>query len=135
MIMLGVHRQLVKTKSMDKKEDLNFLVDCVKSIMPSTIVLSWTKLKESWITVLLQSCGFLHDTRNSCRVHRWLKIRLTNLSCRSKNLSLKINPLSPHQTKVNRLRQQSNQSCLRRVHLQMILSPRRMRMTPFKLSS
>jgi len=48
--MLRVHRQLVKTKSLGRKENINFLVGCVKVIMPSTIVPSWTKLKESWIT-------------------------------------------------------------------------------------
>jgi len=59
----------MKMKSMEKKEDINFLVDRVKAIMPSTIVPSWTKLKESWITILLHCYGFLLDTRNSYRVH------------------------------------------------------------------
>ena len=41
-----------------------------------------------------------------------VEIRLTHLWCRSKYLSLKINPLSPHQTKVNRSRGQSIPSWL-----------------------
>jgi len=45
------------------------------------------------------------------------------------------NHLNPHQMKVKRSRQQLTRSCLQRIHLQMIQSPKRTRMTPSKFFS
>ena len=66
--MFKVQHQLVKVKSQDKKGNLNFPTDYVKVIMPSTIVPSWMKLKESWTIVLCCCSDSLPGTRESCRV-------------------------------------------------------------------
>src|ERR1700733_12276332 len=98
--MLNAHHQPVKVKHMDRKGISNFLVSCVKAIMPSTIVPSLMRLKEFWMIGRFHRYDFLLDIKNSFQVLHWLKIRLAHCCGWPKHLSLKMNPPNPYQMKV-----------------------------------
>ncbi len=133
--MLNAHHQPVKVKHMDKEGMLNFLISYVRPVTPSTIVPSLMRLKEFWMIVRFHYYDFLLDIKNSYQVLHRLKIWLARHCGWPKHLSLKMNPLNPHQTKVKGSIWQLTRSCLQSVHPRMIPSVKRKRTRPFKFFS